>query len=329
MKKSIAVITGGNSSEEVISLQSGQQIMDTLDKEQYVPYLVMIKHADWYVKTADDVEIPIDKNDFSFTIKGEKISFDCIFLAIHGTPAEDGKLQAYFEMLNLPYVGPQPLGAALTFNKYACKTYLSSFGVKTANSLLFYRNVEVNIEKIVYQIGYPCFVKPNEAGSSFGVTKVYEKPQLLEAIDKAFEESEQVLIEKFIKGREFTCGIYLAEEGIKVLPVTEIISSKDFFDYEAKYTPGMANEVTPAEIKPELKTLVQNTTRAIYEHLQLKGIARVDYIYAENSLYLLEVNTIPGMTKESIVPKQIIASGGTMTEVLTELLKCELSDKAS
>lgn len=322
VKKSIAIVTGGNSSEEVISIKSAKQIIDSLDPSKYIPYLINIKNKKWTVKRGHLPDIEIDKNDFSFVIDNTKIQFDAAFIIIHGTPGEDGKIQSYFEMLNIPYVGPKVLPASLSFNKNACKIYLKQHDIDTARCIYLKNNSSYDTRTIVNTLKLPLFVKPNEAGSSFGVTRVNNEKELEIAIRNAFnEDNNSVLIEEYIEGTEITCGIYRSKGKTTVLPVTEIVSSKDFFDYEAKYTPGMANEITPARISHTDEKNCKELTEKIYKALELSGISRIDYILKNDILYLLEVNTIPGMSKESIVPKQIKEAGLSMKDVLSNLIE--------
>ena len=321
MKKNIAVITGGDSSEEVISVKSATLIMTSIDTDKYNVYLVHIKNKKWGVQLNGNAsEINIDKNDFSFQLNNSKISFDAAYLIIHGPPAENGKLQAYLDMMRIPYVGPEVMQASLTFNKEVTKQYLGTSGVNSSIAVLLRKNEEIDIHAISQKIGFPCFVKPNEAGSSFGVTKVYKEDQLQDSIKKALTEDETVLIEKFIKGTEVTCGVFRLKNEIHVLPVTEIVSTKDFFDYEAKYTPGAADEIIPARISPELTRECQELTKNIYRELNLTGFSRIDYIIQNNHFYMLEVNTIPGMSPESIVPKMLRAGGYDIKAVITGMI---------
>jgi len=321
MKKNIAVITGGDSSEEVISVKSAILIMDSIDQRKYNAIMVYMKDGSWVVKDYDkQKDISIDKNDFSFIYQGNKLKFECAYLIIHGTPAENGKLQAYFDMLGIPYVGPKVLQASLTFNKEVCKQYLGLIGINSSKAILIKKGEKANLEKIISEIGFPCFVKPNEAGSSFGVTKAYKVGQLEKAIKNALTEDNSVMVEKFIKGTEVTCGLFRQKMEIKTLPVTEIVSTRDFFDYEAKYIPGAAEEITPARISKELTKICQDISLKIYEFLDLTGFARIDFIIDNDEFYLLEVNTIPGMSPESIVPKQLKTAGLDITSVITGMI---------
>ncbi len=250
MKKNIAVITGGDSSELVISLKSAGQVMKHINRDVYEPYLVYIREDDWHVKTGrdDEVEIPVNKNDFSFKLEGREIRFDYAFIAMHGPPGEDGKLQAYFDLLHIPYSSSGVLSLALTFNKYACKNILRQAGILSADAFLIKKSMKWDADTIINRTGLPCFIKPNSGGSSFGVSKVSHRDELEAAVQKALKEDSEILVESFIPGREFTCGALRTGGREFTFPVTEVISKNEFFDYEAKYTKGMAEEITPAEI---------------------------------------------------------------------------------
>lgn len=319
MRKKIAIIYGGYSSEFKISQKSAGTIYEQMDRELFDPYLVEISKKSWHVDFKGGV-LPIDKNKFSFILNDENITFDAAFITIHGTPGEDGKLQAYFDMIGLPYINSNCFAAALSFNKWACNSFLRAFGIPTAKAILIRRGETPNPIEIADELGFPCFVKPNDGGSSFGVSKVNALMQMPDAIAKAFEEGDEVVIESFLKGREITCGLYKGEHEIIALPPTEIISENEFFDYEAKYE-GKSQEVTPADISRELTKTIQDTSKTIYRRLGLRGIARVDYIVTEDDRpHLIEVNTNPGMTAESIVPQQIAANNQQLKAVLSELL---------
>lgn len=317
--KNVAVVCGGYSKEEIISLKSAEQIEQIIDREKFNVYKVLINKDFWRVKLADS-DVDIDKNDFSFTIENNKISFDAVFMAIHGTPGEDGKLQAYFEMLNIPLTTCNTFVSALTFNKYACKLYLKNFDIVTANSVVLRNTDEVNESEIIKKLEFPMFVKPNNGGSSFGVTKVKNKDQLLPAIKKAFNEDAEIIIEEFIEGREFTCGAFKSANEEIIMPVTEIISKTEFFDYEAKYE-GLSDEITPAQMEPELFKQCQQLTSHIYDILGCTGVVRIDFLLKNNVLYFMEVNTVPGMSAESIIPQQARAYGLTVTEFYTKLIE--------
>lgn len=305
MKKNIAVITGGQASELGISLKSAGVVCKHLNKDKYNVFKVIIEGNNWLVERDNPVKIYIDKNDFTFTIEGHKISFDAVFMALHGAPAEDGKLQGYFDLLNIPYNACGVLQAALTFDKLRCKEYLQPFGVKTAKAELLYKTGD---RKLQNPISYPVFVKPNKNGSSYGASKVNQAVDLAAAIENAFNYDDEILVEEFIAGTEVTCGVITIDGVVTALPITEIRSKSDFFDYKAKYE-GNSKEVTPAEIDTQLFTAIQQTSVDIYRKLDFKGMCRIDYIIKGNEYYMLEVNSIPGLSEESIVPQQARAMG--------------------
>lgn len=323
MKKNIAVVTGGNSSEHVVSLKSADQVEASLDRGKYNVYRVLIERDSWTVQQQGLPDVPINKNDFSFENGNGNVRFDCALIAIHGTPGEDGLLQGYFEMLQIPYTTCDVLVSSLTFNKWACKKYLSDTTIAMAKAILICKGDKINAETVVRQLGLPLFVKPNEGGSSFGISKVKSVNDMQKAIDNALQEDVNVIVEEFISGVELTCGLMRTNSDLLVFPITEIVSKKDFFDYEAKYTPGMSDEITPARISPELTKRVEDCSCLIYERLGCKGIVRVDYIYnkEKDMLYFLEVNTVPGMTENSLVPKQVKAMGKTFGQVLEMLIE--------
>jgi D-alanine-D-alanine ligase len=313
--KNIAIVAGGNSSEWVISIKSAELVSKEIEKSDFKGYVVQIRGKQWQVLLDNENKTDIDKNDFSFIISGKKILFDCALIIIHGTPGEDGKLQSYFELIGLPYTSCGVLASALTFNKNACKLFLKEYGIQSARAVLIKKNQAWKSEAIVNEIGLPCFVKPNESGSSFGVTKVADKSHLEEAIKHALSEGNEVILEKYIQGTEVTCGLFKTSKKEYIFPITEVVSKKDFFDYEAKYTPGMSDEITPARIDIAIEEKVKKTSSAIYDALNCRGIVRIDYIISGNELYFLEVNTVPGMSVNSIVPKQIREAGMTVAEV--------------
>ncbi len=323
MKKNIAIITGGDSSELVISLKSAGQVMQHIDRDKYEPYLVYIREDDWHVKTGtdDEVVIPVDKNNFSFNLEGREIRFDYAFISMHGPPGEDGKLQAYFDLLHIPYSSSGVLSLALSFNKYACKNILSQAGILSADAFLIRKSMKWDADTIINRTGLPCFIKPNSGGSSFGVSKVNKAEELEAAVHVALEEDSEVLVESFIPGREFTCGALRTGGREFTFPVTEIISKNEFFDYEAKYTEGMATEITPAEIPEELTRKCQSITAEIYDVLDCRGLVRIDFIINDGELYFLEVNGIPGMSKMSIIPIQLRTLGHTEKEIYNLIIE--------
>ena len=323
MKKKIAIITGGDSSELVISLKSAGQVRQHIDREKYEPYLVYIRENDWHVKTGPDdgVEVPVNKNNFGFTMKGREICFDYAFIAMHGPPGEDGKLQAYLDLLHIPYSSSGMLSLALTFNKYACKHMLRQAGILTADAFLIRKSMKWDAETVLERTGLPCFIKPNSGGSSFGVSKISQAGELEAAIRKALEEDSEVLAESFIPGREFTCGALRLGDREFTFPVTEVIPKKEFFDYEAKYTAGMSEEITPARIPEELTRKCQAMTAKIYEELDCRGLVRIDFIIHDGEPYFLEVNGVPGMSEMSIIPKQLRYLGHTEREIYNLIIE--------
>ncbi|MDR0547050.1 MAG: D-alanine--D-alanine ligase [Dysgonamonadaceae bacterium] len=319
-KKKIALVAGGYSSEYIISLKSAQGIAEFLD-HRFLIYSVFITKEKWVVLT-ENGDIPIDKNDFSVTLDGEKIYFDYAYITIHGTPGENGLLQGYFDMQGIPYSCCGVLAASLTFNKFYCNRYLNSFGVKTAASILLRKGDIVDSKAIKQELGLPLFVKPNDGGSSFGTTKASAIEQIEPAVTLAFQEGNEVIIERFMPGTEVTCGCYKANGKITVFPITEVVSKNEFFDFDAKYNPNSVEEITPARISSELTAEIQELTKRIYDWVGARGIIRVDYIISpENEVQMLEVNTTPGMTATSFIPQQIRAAGLNITDVLTEIIE--------
>ena len=325
MKKKIAIIAGGDSSEYGVSLRSAAGIESFLCHEQYDITIVLLRGNDWKAKVGEDKWVAIDKNDFSFIHNGVKNTFDFAYITIHGTPGENGLLQGYFDMLGIPYSCCGVLAAAMTFNKYTCNHYLKGFGVRVAESVLLRKakgeRLEVKGEDIIEQVGLPCFIKTNVGGSSFGVTKVKTLEEVEPAIEKAFAEGDEVICEAFMKGVEITCGVYKTKDKAVAFPITEVVTSNEFFDYDAKYN-GQVDEITPARIPDEVRDAVQAMTLKIYDILGCKGIIRVDYILTEGwTINLLEVNTTPGMTATSFIPQQVRAAGLNIGEVLSEIVE--------
>jgi len=313
MKKNIAILRGGDSSEIAISIKSADVVYKHIDTEQYTPYLVHIEGTNWSV-IHENKSYTVDRNDFSFSIENQRICFDGVFMAIHGTPGEDGILQAYFNLLNIPYNCCGSFEAALTFNKAMCNALLKQFNIPSAKALILNKGAEYNLDEIQNEIGLPCFVKPNRAGSSFGISKVLKTKQWDDAIAEAFKHDEQVIIEAFIDGTEVTCGLIEKEDELISLPLTEITTENDFFDYEAKYE-GKAEEITPARISEDNKIQVQSISENIYRTLNLKGMVRMDYIIENNQAFLIEINTIPGLSEESIIPQQAQCYGISLKEL--------------
>ncbi len=323
MKKNIAIVAGGDSSEIVVSLNSAKGLFSFIDKEKYNLFIISIVGKKWTVQNNENQDI--DKNDFSFISEGQKIKFDFAYITIHGTPGENGILQGYFDLLGIPYSCCGVLAAAITFNKFTCNQYLKSFGIIVSESIVLRKGQSVNEEMVNTKIAYPCFVKPNVGGSSFGVTKVKSADQLQSAVEKAFSEGGEVMIEAFMAGTEITCGMYKTHNKRVVFPVTEVVPENEFFDFDAKYK-GQVQEITPARISEELTKQVQQLTSEIYDILDCKGIVRVDYIIDENNVIkLLEVNTTPGMTVTSFIPQQVKAAGLDIQDVMTDIIESELN----
>lgn len=324
MKPIVAIVAGGDSSEWQVSLRSAAGLNEFIDSERYQKYLVTIVGTTWQVELPSGEKYPIDKNDFSFVMNGEKVKFDFAYITIHGTPGENGILQGYFDLIGLPYSCCGVLAASLTFDKYTCNQYLKSFGVNIADSVWLHRGDVVDVAKIVEQVGLPCFVKPCDGGSSFGVTKVKNANELPLAIEKAFAEGNEVMVEALMTGTEVTCGMYRTCEKEVVFPITEVVTSNEFFDYDAKYN-GQVEEITPARLPDEWTENIQNQTRKIYSALNAKGIIRVDYIVEESGkINLLEVNTTPGMTVTSFIPQQVRAAGLDIRDVMSDIIENEL-----
>ena len=322
--KNIAIIAGGNSSEYEVSMKSGKNIYDEVDENRYNKYLVILKGRDWHVEIGEE-KYPVDKNDFSFTRNGEKILFDFAYITIHGVPGENGLLQGYLDMMGVPYGCCNVLASALTFDKHTCNTYLKSYGVNVADSVMLIRGMAYDVNEIINEVGLPCFVKPNAEGSSFGVTKVKEAAQLEDALKKAFALCREVLIETFIDGTELTCGVVKAGDMDITMPIAEVVPKNEFFDFEAKYDPTKSDEIIPARISPELTNRIKTLSSMIYDILRCEGIIRVDYIVRDDEIFMLEVNTTPGMTSNSFVPKMVRAMGGTLREVLTKIIDNKLN----
>lgn len=321
MKRTIAIVCGGDTSEIVVSLRSAQGIYSFIDKEKYNLYIVEMEGLRWEVRLPDESKVPVDRNDFSFLMDGKKTTFDFAYITIHGTPGEDGRLQGYFDMMHIPYSCCGVLAAALTYDKFACNQYLKGYGVRIAEALLLRQGQRVSDEDVVEKIGLPCFIKPSLGGSSFGVTKVKTKEQIQPAITKAFEEAREVLVEAFMDGTEITCGCYKTKDKSVVFPITEVVTHNEYFDYDAKYN-GQVDEITPARIADSVRDRVQALTSAIYDILGAYGIIRVDYIItAGDKINLLEVNTTPGMTATSFIPQQVRAAGLDIKNVMTDIIE--------
>ncbi|WP_298761555.1 D-alanine--D-alanine ligase [uncultured Psychroserpens sp.] len=323
MKKNIAIIMGGFSSEYEISLKSGQVVYDTLDKSKYNAYRIHIFKEKWVFVNDLNEEFQIDKNDFSILINETRITFDCVFNAIHGSPGEDGFMQGYFELLQIPHTSCGMYQAALTFNKRDCLSALKPYGIKTAESFFVNLGDVIDEDAIIDKVGLPCFVKANRAGSSFGITKVYKKDELQHALDVAFKEDDEVIIEAFLDGTEVSVGVINYKGETKVLPITEIVSDNDFFDYKAKYL-GESQEITPARIDNDKAEKVRVVAKKVYEVLKLEGFSRSEYIFKDGEPHLLEVNTVPGLTAASILPQQAAEAGISLNELFENAIESSL-----
>lgn len=325
--KNIALLAGGNSSEREIALQSAAQVAAAFDRERYNVWLIDV-HNRRFTYNEGGAEYYVDLNDFSLTVGTQRVEFDFAYIMIHGTPGEDGHLQGYLEMMGIPFSSCDMTSSVVTFDKITTKRAVADTGVGLAKGILLREEDWIAPEAIVAELGLPLFVKPNASGSSCGVTKVKSAEELPEAVFKAFDESPEVLIEECIVGREMACGVLVTAEKEYLFPITEIVAKNEFFDYEAKYTAGMSDEITPADITPEIADKLHEMTLATYKACRCKGLARVDFIVTpEGEPYLIEINTIPGMSGGSIVPKQIRAAGMTMTEVLTLIIEDALCNQ--
>ncbi|MFN3138979.1 MAG: D-alanine--D-alanine ligase [Allomuricauda sp.] len=314
MKKNIAIIMGGYSSEHGISIKSGNVVYKYLDRDKYHPYRVVITREKWFYLDENNREFPMEKSDFSLNIDGNEIHFDCVFNAIHGTPGEDGLIQAYFELLGIRHTSCNHYEAALTFNKRDLLSTLKPYGVPCARSYFLNKGQDVDEDAIVEKVGLPCFVKANRAGSSYGVSKVYQKEELGNAIENAFKEDTQIIIESFLDGTEVSVGVITYENKVTVLPATEIISENDFFDFEAKYL-GKSKEITPARISEKQESNVRQLAEFIYKTLGLKGYTRSEFIFIGDVPHLLEINTTPGLTEESLLPQQARTAGISLEDL--------------
>ena len=326
-KRNIAIVCGGDSSEHDVSMRSAQGLYSFFDKERYNIYVVDVKGQDWHVDLQNGDTAKIDKNDFSFKKDGKTVTFDYAYITIHGTPGENGLMQGYFELLHIPYSTSGVLVEAMTFDKYVLNNYLRGFGVNVAESVLLRRGEEEKYsdEEIEKRIGMPCFVKPAADGSSFGVSKVKNADQLAPALRVAFMESDEVMVESFMKGTEISIGFYKTRDKAVVFPATEVVTSNEFFDYDAKYN-GQVQEITPARLSPETTKRVEEETSRIYDILHCNGIIRIDYIISKDAdgndkINMLEINTTPGMTATSFIPQQVRAAGLDIKDVLTDIVE--------
>lgn len=321
MKRKIAIVAGGDSSENPVSLRSAATILEYMDKDKYEPYILEIEGKNWQVHVSEGVNTPVDRNDFSFTYNGVKTVFDYAYIIIHGTPGENGVFEGYLRLMRIPFSTCDVLPSALTFNKFVLNKTMKSCKVNVANSRRLRKGDKVDPDKIISKVGLPCFIKPTDGGSSFGTTKVKTRDQIIPAVEEAFKENNEIMIESFMQGIEVTNGYYKTRKREVKLPVTEVVPKTDFFDYDAKYN-GKVEEITPARIPDELRDRIQDLTAKIYDLLGCHGIIRNDYIITDgDKINLLEVNTTPGMTATSFIPQQIRAAGLNLTDVLTEIIE--------
>lgn len=322
MKKNIALVTGGYSGEAVISYKSAETIQKNIDTDKWNCYLIDIHPSGWFFLSDDGDKIAVDKNDFSITINGSTILFDAVLIGLHGTPGEDGKLQGYFDCLHIPYTSCDAATSALTFNKRYTVAVAAFAGLHVAKSLHLFKGDGTTAAQIAAQLQLPVFVKPNNGGSSIGMSKVTDAAQLQEAVEKAFNEDEQVLVEEFIKGKEYTIGVFKTKGKVIALPITEIISKNDFFDFQAKYE-GASEEITPAVVAESIAEKVRENAKKAYGVFNCKGIVRIDFIYDEASgyPYMLEINSVPGQSAASLVPQQVAAMGWSLKEFYSALIE--------
>lgn len=321
--KNVAIIMGGYSSEYKISLKSGEVVYNHIDKSKYNTYKIHILSEGWFYVDDENNRFVIDKNDFSANINGEKVVFNVVFNAIHGTPGEDGLIQAYLKLLNIPQTSCNYYQSALTFNKRDMLSVLKPYGIKTAISYYLNQGDTILEDQIIQRVGLPCFVKPNKSGSSFGISMVKESEQLLPAIEKAYAEDDEIIIESYLKGTEVSVGVIKYQDETIVLPITEIVSENEFFDYEAKYE-GKSNEITPARISDEEKAKIEDVAKRIYTILKMDGFSRSEFILVGNEPFLLEMNTVPGLTAESILPQQAKEAGISLNELFENAIELVL-----
>jgi D-alanine-D-alanine ligase len=327
MKRVIAFVTGGYSGEAEVSYKSAINIEAGIDSERYEYYRIDITPASWFHLTREGIKIPIDKNDFSLNINGKIIKFDAVLIGIHGTPGEDGKLQGYFDLMNLPYTSCDAATSALTFNKRYTVAIAAFAGIQVSRSVHLFKQDNPDAMEVAGRVAMPVFVKPNNGGSSIGMSKVNRKEDLAQALQKAFKEDDQVLVEEFISGREFTVGVFKTGREIVILPITEVKTTKEFFDFEAKYSPGFTEETTPALLDEPIETKIRDTARKIYQVFNCSGVVRIDMIYheAKGEPFMLEINTVPGQTAASVVPQQVRAMGWTLKQFYSALIEDALS----
>ncbi len=326
-KIKVALFMGGDSGEYEVSIASAAQVKNNLDNKIYDVYPVLIKDGNWTYSLENGTRIPFDRNNHCLFIGSEQIKFDCAFIAIHGTPGEDGKLQGYLDIAGIPYTTCDVTTSAITFNKYFCNDLAKQYGVKVATTIMIRQGETWKADSLVREVGLPCFIKPNKAGSSVGVTKVYDLAGMDGAINKAFVEDDEVLVQQFIKGREMACGVFTMNGAVTVLPVTEIISKNDFFDYHAKYTAGVADEISPAQITKDETNECQRITDYLYRKFNCRGVVRCDYFLKDNEWWFLEINTVPGFSAESIVPKEVKAAGIELKDFFGALVEDAIKKK--
>jgi len=320
MKKNIAIIMGGYSSEVAISLKSGNVVYQHLDKNKYNTYKVHILKEKWVLVDDDNLEYTINKDDFSAIVNHQKIIFDAVFNAIHGAPGENGAILAYFDLINLPYSSAPFYQMALTFNKRDTLSAVKAYNIPTAKSIYINKGDTINVDTIIKSVGLPCFVKPNNAGSSFGISKVHNKEGIIPAIETAYKEDNEILIESFLEGTEVSVGVIQYKGETKVLPITEIVSENDFFDYEAKYL-GKSEEITPARLSKDQEERVNTVAKKVYEVLNMSGFSRSEYILVNGEPHFLEMNTVPGLTEASILPQQANKAGISLAELFENAIE--------
>ncbi|WP_423056246.1 D-alanine--D-alanine ligase [Alistipes indistinctus] len=325
MVRNIALLTGGDSSEWQIALQGAENIGNALDRSRYTPYTIVLRNGHWTYTAPDGTKSELDRNDFTLPVTGRKIKLDYALIVIHGTPGEDGRLQGYLDMMGIPYSSCGFVSSVLTFDKAACKRAVAGSGIHLAKEILLNKTSEIDPAAIIAELGLPLFVKPNASGSSFGVTKVKKQNELLPAITEAFKESDQVLMEEFIEGREISCGVMIAGGKEYIFPITELVCQSEFFDYKAKYQ-GFSNEITPADLPEAIRKEVKRLTLIAYKRLNCRGVVRIDFIVKGETPYMIEINTIPGMSSHSIIPQQAATMGMSLTE-LFNLIIDETSNK--
>lgn len=328
MKNTIALVTGGFTGESYVSFKSAAVIEKNIDREKFDVYTIVVTRESWYYVDESAVKHQVDKNDFSITLNDSVIHFDAVFIGLHGSPGEDGKLQGYFDMLGIPYNTCDALTSAITMNKGYTKAIVNGIkDLNVARSLQVFSHAPMTPEAILAELKLPLFIKPNNGGSSIGMSKVKTAEELPAALERAFNEDTQVLIEEFVSGREFSIGVYRGKEGIKVLPCTEVVTDREFFDFEAKYTPGATEEITPGRMTEEEVDRVERIIRDVYSRLNCGGVVRIDYFLEEGTgrFFFIEINTVPGQTETSFIPQQVRAAGRTIQDFYTELIEVSLA----